>query len=923
MRSVLASATIVLLLVSHVNADAPPPRQLDSFGDPLPPGAVKRFGKVRIGSYPDVLFPSADGKSICCFRYGVYLLEFDRATGRLTKTDSLPTEPSWQMYLSQDGRRVALPRHRPGTSSPQVIEVWDLATRKRVAKLGPFEESMWYSPSISPDGRFVVTVAEVWKPSGRRDLRVQVWDVDVEKQISSTEFSTLDFSRTGGWMNYGMFSTDGQSLLFSCGSGTQSLVQCLDAKTLKTRWERHLTGVGGIAGIAGEAPDGKLLMSEGDAVAAINLADGENCTVRVPHDFKPNSLIGFVNKGKTLLYIAGKDQRRELKAWDYDAGRPSEDLPAIPLSPNAWATSWVSRDQSDVLIISDGTWRLYDLKTAKPIWPEWPDAGHSAAVTALVFSQNGRRLASAGADNIVRLWDTQTGRQTGSWLIHQPFPHMEPEPGGSSFGRMGPPAIDLSADGRRLAFAVPGAKGEKEELRVIDTESGGVIATKALPDVKPAAGNDLGFGRLGFSESDDAILVVYGEADSSRLSDPIDKLARWNFVDGGWREVSSFVQSPPARSAWSRAGERMFVRGKAFDARTGKEVFELTGALDGPIACSADGRIVAAVGGIPNRETLFGAPLAEDIRIWDARAGELLVRLPWNPWARLRDTWPSASPANSQFVFFRGDPLAQTWPRQLAIHPTGRWLATADPKGVQLWDALQKRVVHTFALPIRPPIDQHHGSPATALAFSPDGTQLATGLPDGTILFWPMPKSDVQPLDSADLERLWTKLIGSDAAEGWRAVWKLAEHPRLAVELARSKLKVATAIPSDNLSRWIADLDSSNYRRREAATKELEAVADRLTPMAASAAKSSGLSPETQERLNILLRKAPDRSRPLSSGSNSLSRAVAMLEYANTKDAHIFLLELARGDPNAWLTREAKQALLRIRDQDIETGSRE
>jgi hypothetical protein len=147
MRWILVAASVVLLLVSRVNADTPAPRQLDQFGDPLPPGAVKRFGKVRFGNYPDLLFPSADGKSICCLRYGVYLLVFDRATGRLIKTDTLPTEPSLQGNLSRDGRRVLLVRHRPGNSWPQVMEVWDLASRKRVAKLGPFEDSWSNWPS--------------------------------------------------------------------------------------------------------------------------------------------------------------------------------------------------------------------------------------------------------------------------------------------------------------------------------------------------------------------------------------------------------------------------------------------------------------------------------------------------------------------------------------------------------------------------------------------------------------------------------------------------------------------------------------------------------------------------------------------------------------------------------------------------------
>jgi WD40 repeat protein len=906
MRLLPLVATAFFLLVSQAHADTPVPRQVDQFGDPLPTGAVKRLGKTRFANYPDLVFPSEDGKTIRCLRYGVYILDFDRATGRLIKTDTLPAEPSWEVNLSRNGNRVVLVRRRPGTPSPQVFEVWDLTSQELVAKLGPIEDYMWSWPSISPDGQFVVTTSEIWKSSGARDLRVRVWDADAGTEISSTELSRVDFSRRGGWVSYGTFSADGESLLYSCGTGRDSLVQCLDTKTLRIRWERHLTGAGGISG---ETPDGKLLLQEGAEVAAINLADGENCPVRLPPDFKKYSFVGFVNNGKTLLYTAGADKRRELKAWDWHSSRPSDEFRVIPLSPNAWASTYFSRDQTDVFI-SDQTWRLYDLKSGKPIWPEWPNAGHSSAVMALQFSADGKHLASAGADNTIRLWDAYAGRQVGQWTTAQPFPHLEASsPSCSTFGAMGPPSFDLNADGSKLVFASPGSPREAAKLEVVDTKSGRAIATKPLPKVKAAAGSPHGFGRIGFSQSGDEIVVVYGEADSSRLSEPIDKLARWNYANDTWRELGSFVQTPPAQSAWSRPSERLFVLGKAFDARTGKEVLEFSGALDGPLACSADERLVVGVGGDSDRTMPFGVQLAQDIRLWDAQSGALLARLPWTPLERLRESWPPILMNNQFRVFSFGDPLATTWPRRLAIHPTGRWLPTADPHGVRLWDALHEKVVHTFAVPFRPPIDQHCGSPATALAFSPDGKQLATGLPDGTILFWEMPLPVANPVDSSRLDELWSELVGSDAAVGWRAAWQLGEHPRLAVELARRKLSRAQPVSSDTVGRWIADLDSPDYRRRASATRQLESVADQVEPILTSAAKTSGLSPEARERVNTLLGNVPTDGRPLPPRAAGTSRAVAFLEHVNTAESRLLLRDLATGVSTAWLTREAKRAI--------------
>jgi hypothetical protein len=93
------------------------------------------------------------------------------------------------------------------------------------------------------------------------------------------------------------------------------------------------------------------------------------------------------------------------------------------------------------------------------------------------------------------------------------------------------------------------------------------------------------------------------------------------------------------------------------------------------------------------------------------------------------------------------------------------------------------------------------------------------------------------------------------------------------------------------------------------ATRELARLGPVVEPDLRQAL-GGDLSPERRYRVERLLGlwtlpvRSPDRLREL--------RAVAVLEYAATRQARQLLRELAAGEPGSWLTREAKAALARL-----------
>jgi WD40 repeat protein len=85
---------------------------------------------------------------------------------------------------------------------------------------------------------------------------------------------------------------------------------------------------------------------------------------------------------------------------------------------------------------ADNTVRLWDTDTGKPVGG--PMLGHTDAVKTAAFSPDGHRIVSGSYDTSLRLWDADTGKPVGGPM----FGHQ-----GDVFG------VAFSSDGNRIVSA--------------------------------------------------------------------------------------------------------------------------------------------------------------------------------------------------------------------------------------------------------------------------------------------------------------------------------------------------------------------------------------------------------------------------------------------------------------------------------------
>ncbi|WP_435861517.1 nSTAND1 domain-containing NTPase [Streptomyces milbemycinicus] len=341
---------------------------------------------------------------------------------------------------------------------------------------------------------------------------------------------------------------------------------------------------------------------------------------------------------------------------------------------------------------ADKTVRLWDVATGKL---RATLTGDKDFVISVVFSPDGRTLASAGGDGKVRLWDVASGRLRTTLVRHTRQVW----------------SLAFSPDGRTLASA-----GADKTVRLWDVPAGTLRTTWNGPNLVRSVvfspdGHTLAGGGQGGK-------VHLWDAASGRLRTTLMTHTRF---------VSSVAFSPDGRTL-AGAGEGKAVR--LWDVPAGKlrTTLDLSSDFVRSVAFSPDGRTLASGGDKaiqlwdPSsgklRTTFTGhtamvssVAFSPDGRALASGSDDATVRL-WNvPAGRLRTT-----------LDLRTDTV---W--SVAFSPDGRTLASGGNKAIQLWDPSSGKRRTTFT---------GRTDFVGSVAFSPDGRTLAGGGEDGKIRLW-------------------------------------------------------------------------------------------------------------------------------------------------------------------------------------------
>jgi WD40 repeat protein len=790
-------------------------------------------------------------------------------------------------------------------------------------KIRPFRMVGIHAIAFAPDGKTLATggMDHIVEASGR--VGIGLWETAPGEDLCRLRKPARWLTRgEPGMLVCGLtFSPNGKILAsgYKDVNGGHQKIVLWDKTTGKEldRWTWEDEGKGELSFGLAFSPDGKTLAAGGNkSVRLWEPATGKKTKVReggaTAVVFSPDSTILAAADKKTVRLLNSTTGKviRQFSAGEVRNGYPIRSLAFTP-------------DGKTLLAPGEGrTVRLWETATGKEIRKL---EGHGDGVCAIALAPGGAIVASTDGSQTIRLWEMATGQELDTF----------------EGGRAKPVKVrclTFSPDGKVLAASIYPTPLQEEDPNIVQ-----------LWDV--AAGKEIGSGHW-----DTIRAAVYSQDGKTLTTLGSDNtICIWDATTGQQLRVFNGHRSVVATASFSPDGKKLAVAGSdgsawLWDVVNGQELrkWDIVSAQELRKLKAKNEKYFAAVKFSPDGQSLATGSPAGQVTIWHLDTGKRLTQFQvceecvtavafspdgtrlvtagstnlhrgsvgsivrmWEmanckaiPWRKDLDalefsgTLPIrriAFSADTRFLFVSSSnvsvlelasgreiarlPLGEA---TVAPFPDGRMVALICGKEVVLWDpATDKEVARLVG----------HTDAVQVIAFSPDGKRLVSAGDDCAGLVWDItrwvrPVPEAQAWTKEQFEGLWNDLGSIDAATAYRAAWSLVEAAPQSVAFLRTRVRPVLFPDRERLTTLIFDLDKENLGRREKACAQLAQLG--------SVAESS---------LRRDLAKSP------SPVWLQQRRAVQVLEWTRTSEALELLKVLAEGEPDAWLTKEAKRAV--------------
>jgi WD40 repeat protein len=363
-------ASLLALDVAGAGGPKPSPR-VDSQGDPLPEGALARYGCVRLrhGGEIYLLSFSADGKKLASFGGDQTLRLWDATTGKeLGRFD----RKGPMLFFGGGGGKVIRMAPGPGPALRDPRDGGD---------------GQSFTVACSADGSVLAMV----------DPRNQilVFDTATGKQIRKLELR----DPTGHAL---ALSADGKLLACGEAGGEEHTIRLWDLAANK-ELPQMILGRQRIVSKLVFAPDGKQLAGiSGAQVRLWDVTTGKRTRLYEGHDNQILA-VAFSGDGQRLATAAADST---VRVWESGS---EEELKKFTINDQQFSAVAFSPDGKSLLAGgSTNAVHVWDLASGQE---KQLLEGHKAMVVALAVAGDGATIASASVAGEIRLWDAANGKE--------------------------------------------------------------------------------------------------------------------------------------------------------------------------------------------------------------------------------------------------------------------------------------------------------------------------------------------------------------------------------------------------------------------------------------------------------------------------------------------------------------------------------